>query len=234
MYMLKYLMYAFLLSAVRFGFRSRVVFFTMDDSITLNGNGEEFPFQAVDFVDRYLMDADNVNAWDTGDFYTSPCERVLQELLETRTESVMVLATDFMDVVHGRFTEAQMDPYLAELRYRHRLSVLQINDPREVNTVENRDDRPSSTRWAFQRNVEVPDEGGIGKQRFYRAAARNREFMEHCRRVLGSDDLLNGSLAERLAGRGITMQKFVHGHGLGVGNRIEQRIQEIGSWLEKN
>jgi hypothetical protein len=152
--------------------------------------------------------------------------------METRHQSVIVLASDFLDLAHRRATTDQIMPLLTELRYRHRLAVLQINDPREVNTRDNRDDRPSSTRWAFQRDVETPDEGGIGKQRFYRPPARNQEFVQRCRHILGTDDQLDGELARQLSANGITTQKFVHGHAPGTGNLIEERIEEMGSWLE--
>jgi hypothetical protein len=232
LYILKYLLYAFLLSAVRYGFRCQVLFFTLDGTSTMSGNTNEFPSHALDFVDQHWLNEANPNVWDAAGVYPSPYERVLQELMDTRAESVMVLATDFMDIVHGRFTEDELDPYLAELHYRHRLSVLQVNDPREVNTRDNRDDRPTSTRWAFQRNVETPGEGGIGKQLFHRSPARNRDLVDQCRARLGAGDLLGGTVADRVVARGITMQKFVYGRSGRSGNRIEQRLQEIGGWLE--
>ncbi len=232
LYLLKYLTFAFLLSAVRFGFRSRVHFFTADQTTTLTGQNEELAFQALQHIDLHFLDDGDPEIWEAGRRQASPYESVLQCLMETRHQSVIVFASDFLDLVHRRAHLDQLMPLFTELKYRHRLAVLQLNDPREVNTRDNRDDRPSSTRWAFQRDVESPDEGGIGKQRFYRPPARNRAFVQGCRRILGTDDRLDGELARQLNAGGIITQKFVHGHGPGMGNQIEERIQEMGSWLE--
>jgi hypothetical protein len=234
LYILKYLLYAFLFSAVRFGFNSRVLFFSLDKTFQLTGRGPDFPFQALTYVDDHFMDEQNPNRWDAIDTYPSPYEEVLNILLDLRSESVVVLATDFMDLVHGRIGMSSVDPFLAELKARHRLAVMQINDPHEVNTVENRDEHPTSTRWAFQRNVEVPSEGGIGKQRYYRSPGRNMDFMRHCREYLGRDDRMGGRISDMVASRGITLQKFVYGHAATGKNLIEERLQEISRWLEEN
>ncbi len=232
LYILKYLTFAFLLSAVRFGFRSRFDFFTAAGQESLTGQNEELAFHALQAIDRHFADDRDPEIWEAGQRRASPYEAALHHLLETRHQSVIVLASDFLDFAHGRAAPDALLPLFAELRYRHRLAVLQINDPREVNTRDNRDDRPSSTRWAFQRDVESPDEGGIGKQRYYRPAARNRDFVRRCRRWLGTDDQLDGEWARQLNANGIIVQKFVHGHAPGAGNLIEQRIEEMGSWLE--
>ena len=231
LYLLKYLTFAFLLSAVRFGFRTRALFFTGDETTTLAGINEEIAFHALQHVDLHFLDP-APDIWEASRPAASPYEAVLQSLLETRHESVVVFLSDFLDLAHGRGDVDQLLPMFTELKYRHRLAVLQVNDPREVNTRDNRDDHPSSTRWAFQRDVETPDEGGIGKQRYYRAPGRNREFVQRCRRLLGTDDRLDGELARRLNEAGIIVQKFVHGQAPGTGNQIEERIEEMGHWLE--
>lgn len=234
LYILKYLLYAYLFSAARFGFQCRAMFFTPDDVVHLRGESADFAFQALNYVDEHFLSDENLGAWEARDALPSPYHRVFQELLDYRQEAVMVLATDFMDLVHGRIAEEEIDPYLAELKYQHRFAIMQVNDPHEVNTLDNKDDLPTSTRWAFPRDVERPDEGGLGQQKYYRPPARNRAFVESARRWLGPDDVLAGGVAEMAARRAIKLQKFVYGRGESGENLIEQRLQEISRWLEES
>ncbi|MEM7391438.1 MAG: hypothetical protein AAF492_03740 [Verrucomicrobiota bacterium] len=233
LYILKYLIYAFLLAATHLGLRCRILFFGLDNVITFKGSTAEFPHQALMYVDEYFLDPRNPNRWEAQDVFASPYERVLLELLEHRRESVVVLASDFMDLVHGTASTDRLEPWFAELKAQHRFAVLQLNDPHEVNTVLNQDDHPTSNRWAFQRNVEMPNEGGIGQQRYYRPAARNAEFVRQCREILGPDDRPEGRLADLVAGQGITLQKFVYGtRGTRTGV-IEEQLQQIAHWTRE-
>ena len=190
-FLIKYIAYALLSSALSEGFACRVVFLDQGSVLVKTAREDEtFPFAVIAQIDELIAERPNppepLWLWDS----------VLRDLAVSSDQMLVAVVSDFLDPLlnHG-MDESAMLGALSRLRFSKRLMALQVNnmvDIQHANPV---------TRSLFDMHY-----GESGSRRGLSDHEVVRERMRYCA-WLGQENA-PGLLEERMSAERVPFQKF--------------------------
>ena len=209
LYTAKYLVYAFLRSALHGGYRCHVTLVDQGYQETLHLQDDENQvFAVLDFIDTYI-DARS-RAIEVPDD-APPWASVLGGLAERANPMLVAVISDFLDpLVHGT-GEDELFALLGQLRYQHRLLVFQVNREEDIN-------------WPLggmptERELYHEEAGGrisLNPYEFQRLRAQMRDWLGGT----GAEEE-QGRFSQRMREMAITYRRCI------AGESIRERIESL-------
>ena len=150
LYALKYMCCVFLYAAINNAFKINFIPFSKDILLEKKSHKDlHFPAFVLNHIDEHFLDVYNKVLRDATYAEESGLVNVFIRASKLRKRSVVLFVSDFLDDLET------IKPYLFDLKIRHSLLIIVVNDPYEVAIpVRGLRFRPLNTTWEHAQNIE--------------------------------------------------------------------------------